>query len=87
MRHARDRIRQLTLRSRLRLSVKAVVREINLFLHGWVGYFKYGHSAHRFDVIRDYAIERLAIFVGKRHKRGRRYGLSVVAYLSPDQWA
>jgi RNA-directed DNA polymerase len=85
MRHARDRIRQLTLRSRLRRPVEAVVREINLFLRGWMGYFKYGHSAARFDVIRNYAIERLAIFIGKRHKRGRRYGLSVVAYLSPDQ--
>jgi RNA-directed DNA polymerase len=32
-----------------------------------------------------YALERLALFVGKRHQRGRRYGLSVVAYLSPNR--
>ena len=30
-------------------------------------------------------VERLALFIGKRHKRGRGFGWSVVAYLSPDQ--
>ena len=25
------------------------------------------------------------MFIGKRHKRGRGFGLSVVAYRSPDQ--
>jgi hypothetical protein len=43
------------------------------------------HSAVRFGKIRDYTIHRLAIFIGKRHKRGRRFGLNVVAYLSPNQ--
>jgi RNA-directed DNA polymerase len=76
MGHARDRLRELTLRSRLWLPVDEVVQEMNLFLRGWAGYFKYGHSSRRFDVIRNYAVDRLAIFVGKRHKRGRRYGLS-----------
>jgi RNA-directed DNA polymerase len=47
--------------------------------------FRYGHSAARFAKIRDYATLRLAIFVGKRHKRGRRFGLNVVAYLAPDR--
>ncbi|WUE13179.1 hypothetical protein OHA25_38295 [Nonomuraea sp. NBC_00507] len=37
--------------------------------------------------IRHYAIHRLAIFIGKRHKRGRRFGIDVVAYRSPDQCA
>ena len=85
MRRARDRIRELTVRSRLLLSVEAVVRDLNMFLRGWAVYFRYGHSAVRFDKIRNYAKERLMIFIGKRHKRGRRFGMSVVAYLSPDQ--
>jgi hypothetical protein len=42
------------------------------------------HSAVRFGKIRDYTIHRLAIFIGKRHKRGRRFGLNVVAYLPPN---
>ena len=82
MAHARDRIRALTVRSRLWLPVEAVVRDINVFLRGWAAYFRYGHSSSRFDKIRNYAVERLAIFIGKRHKRGRRFGLSVVAYQS-----
>ena len=85
MQRARDRIRELTVRSRLVLSVEAVVQDINLFLRGWAAYFRYGHSAARFGKIRNYAKERLMIFIGKRHKRGRRFGMSVVAYLSPDQ--
>jgi group II intron reverse transcriptase/maturase len=86
MQRARDRIRELTVRSRLLLSVEAVVQDINVFLRGWAAYFRYGHSAARFGKIRNYAKERLMIFIGKRHKRGRRFGMSVVAYLSPDQY-
>lgn len=85
MRRARDRIRELTVRSRLRLSVETVVGDINVFLRGWAQYFRYGHSTVRFDKIRNYALERLTLFIGKRHKRGRGFGMSVVAYLSPDQ--
>ena len=85
MQRARDRIRELTVRSRLLLSVETVVGDINRFLRGWAAYFRYGHSVRRFNKIRNYALERLAIFIGKRHKRGRRFGLNVVAYRSPDQ--
>jgi group II intron reverse transcriptase/maturase len=85
MQRARDRIRELTVRSRLLLSVEAVVQDINMFLRGWAGFFRYGHSTIRFDKIREYAKHRLAIFIGKRHKRGRRFGLNVVAYASPNQ--
>jgi RNA-directed DNA polymerase len=85
MQHARDRIRQLTARSRLLLPVDMVVQELNWFLRGWANFFRYGHSTIRLGKLRHYALERLAIFVGKRHKRGRRFGIAVVAYLSPDQ--
>ena len=85
MQRARDRIRELTVRSRLLLPVETVVGDINMFLRGWAAYFRYGHSASRFGKIRNYALERLAIFVGKRRKRGRGFGMSVVAYLSPNQ--
>ena len=86
MRHARDRIRELTVRSRLLLPPEVVVQDINMFLRGWVAYFRYGHSAARFGKIRDHATLRLAIFTGKRHKRGRRFGLHAVACLSPDRY-
>ena len=86
MQHARDRIRDLTVRSRLLLSVETVVQDINRFLHGWTAYFRYGHSTGRFDKIRSYALERLALFIGKRHKRGRGFGWRVVIRLSPNQY-
>jgi group II intron reverse transcriptase/maturase len=85
MQRARDRIRELTARSRLLLRVETVVGDINMFLRGWAAYYRYGHSTVRFGKIRNYALERLTLFIGKRHKRGRGFGLSVVAYLSPDQ--
>jgi RNA-directed DNA polymerase len=86
MQHARDRIRQLTARERLLLPVEDVVQDVNSFLRGWVGYFRYGNSAHNFDKIQTYTRVRLAIFVGHRHKRSRAWGWRVVVYASPGQF-
>ncbi len=72
--HARDRIRDLTARSRLAVPVEKVVRDVNVFVRGWAGYFRYGNSAESFDEISAYADERMCLFIGKRHQRGRRYG-------------
>ena len=82
--HARDRIRQLTERKRLLLPDEWVVQDLNQFLRGWGGYFQYGNSARVFDAISQYALERLAAFVGKRHKRSRRWGMRKVTCASPD---
>jgi RNA-directed DNA polymerase len=81
--HARDRIRFMTMRARLAAPVQQVVQEINLFLRGWAGYFRYGNSAHAFDKIRRYALMRLALFIAKRHQRGRAWGFAQV-YRSRD---
>ena len=61
-----------------------IVQELNQFLRGWGGYFRYGNSARVFDAISQYALERLAGFVGKRHKRSRRWGMRLVTCGSPD---
>ena len=45
MRHARDRIGAITVQSRLAVPVAHIVRDINRFLRGWAGYFRYGNSA------------------------------------------
>lgn len=76
--HARDRIRFLTMRARLAAPVEQVVREINLFLRGWAGYFRYGNSAHAFAKIRSYALMRLARFLAKRHQRRAAWGFAQV---------
>ena len=50
---------------------------------GWAGYFRYGNSAHAFDQIRRYALMRLALFIAKRHQRGRAWGFAQI-YCSGD---
>jgi RNA-directed DNA polymerase len=81
--HARDRIRFLTMRARLAAPVEQIVQEVNIFLRGWAGYFRYGNSAREFDKIRSYAVMRVALFVAKRHQRGRSWGFAQV-YRSHD---
>ena len=73
----------LTMRARLAAPVEQIVQEVNAFLRGWVGYFRYGNSAREFDKIRKYAVLRVALFVAKRHQRGRAWGFAQV-YRSPD---
>ena len=54
---------------------------------GWVAVrrnFRYGHSAARFRTIEQHVHDRLAVFIGRRHKRGRGFGWSVLAYKSTD---
>jgi len=84
MQHARDRIRDLTVRSRLAVPVEQVVQDVNRFLRGWAAYFRYGNSARMFVKIRTYAVDRLALFVAKRHKQRRAYGWTMVVHQSPD---
>jgi RNA-directed DNA polymerase len=83
--HARQRLRELTDRSRLLVDVDTIVQQVNRFLRGWAGYFRYGNSARTFDKITQHALNRLARFVAKRHKRSWRYGWKAVAYQSPDR--
>ena len=85
MQHARDRVREITDRRWLLRPVEDTVQELNGFLRGWAGYFRYGNSAHHFDQISYHAESRLAGHVAKRHKRQRSYGWSVLAFQSPDR--
>ena len=76
MKHARDRIRELTRRSRLLLPVEVIVDEVNRFLRGWAAYFRYGNSAIRFEKLMYSVWTRMALVIAKRHKRSRAYGWS-----------
>ena len=73
MQHARDRIRELTRRSRLLLPVEVIVDEVNRFLRGWAAYFRYGNSAVRFEKIMHHVWTRVALVIAKRHRRSRAY--------------
>jgi len=68
---ARRRIRELTDRRLLRLSVEDVVANLNRFLTGWAGYFRRGNSTTQFHKLDLYTAERLARWIGKRHKARR----------------
>ena len=51
MQQARDRIRELTRRSRLLLAPEWIAEDLNRFLRGWAAYFRFGNSADRFGKI------------------------------------
>jgi group II intron reverse transcriptase/maturase len=84
MARARGRVHELTDRRRLREPVEDIVQDVNSFLRGWAGYFRYGNSAVAFDKITFHAFVRLAHFIAKRHKRSARYGWWAI-HQSPDR--
>ncbi len=85
VRHARDRIRSITARSRLLVPVEQLVDELNLFLRGWAGYFRYGNSALLLGQIRNYALRRLALWLSKRGNRRHAWGWGMAQVLrSPN---
>ena len=84
MQHARGRVRELTGRDRLRWPVEQIVGDLNRFLRGWAGYFRYGNSTVQFDQIIRHADTRLALWVAKRHQQHRRYGWQTLA-ASPNR--
>jgi RNA-directed DNA polymerase len=79
MRHARDRVRELTARDRLRWPVEQIVGDLNRFLRGWAGYFRYGNSTVQFDTITRHADTRLALLIAQRHQQHRRFGWQALA--------
>ena len=85
MAHARERIRELTARSRLSLPVEEIVTDVNRFLRGWSAYFRYGNSARHFAKIRDHAVFRLTGVISKRHERSRAFGRFVFGFASSNQ--
>jgi hypothetical protein len=85
MQHAHDRVRELTGRDRLRWPVEQIVQDLNRYLRGWAGYFRYGNSTVQFDQIIRHADTRLALLIAKRHQQHRRYGWQALAS-RPDRY-
>jgi len=85
MQRVRNRVRELTPRSRQLVPIEVIVEDLNQVLRGWANYFRYGNSARHFAKVREHALERLVLQVAGRHHRSRRYGWSVVAFQSPNQ--
>jgi Group II intron, maturase-specific domain len=51
LQHAHNRTGELTDRRRLLVPADDVVRDVDRFLRGWSGYFRYGNSARQFNDI------------------------------------
>lgn len=86
MQHARDRVRAITARTWLRMPVEVIVRDINEFLCGRTGYFRFGHSAERFSKLRQCVRMRVALFVSHRHRRSRHYGVMALLGHTPNEY-
>src|SRR6266540_4135132 len=71
MQAARTRIREITDRRLLLRPPEEIVADLNRFLTGWGGYFRHGNSSRCFDKIDNYAFDRVARFLGKKHKARR----------------
>src|SRR4051794_31199489 len=67
MQRARERVRELTARERLRWPVEQVVQNLKRFLRRCAGYFRYGNSTVQFDQIVHDADRRLALLIAHRH--------------------
>lgn len=69
------KVKQLTSRSYVGLSLETIVESINPILLGWCNYFKYGNSSAKFNEIDSYVHERMAILASKKHSlSGRNWG-------------
>jgi hypothetical protein len=71
--------------NRLRWRVEQTVQDLNRFLRGWAGYFRYGNSTVQFDQINRHADRRLALLIAKRHQRPWRYGRQILN-ARPDRY-
>jgi RNA-directed DNA polymerase len=85
MQHARQRIRDLTARSRLLRPVEVIVADATRFLRGWAPTSGIANSARQFGRIRDRVVLRLTVFISKRHRRSRAFGRYVFGFASPNQ--
>jgi hypothetical protein len=83
--HARDRVRELTARDRLRWPIEQIVGDLNRFLRGWAGYFRYGNSTVQFDRITRHAERRLQLWIATRHQQPWRFGRQALA-ARPDRY-
>jgi len=59
----RTKVREMTDRRYVGLSLDVVVQRLNPVLRGWAGYFRHGNSARKFSAIDSYVAERMAILV------------------------
>jgi RNA-directed DNA polymerase len=68
LRIIKDRVTELTKRERTLKPLVQIVREVNVTVRGWVGYFHFGNCSHALEHVRGHVEERLRTHLRKRHK-------------------
>jgi len=74
MQRIRQRVKQLTPRSRCHADVREVITELNPVLRGWGNYFRTGNANKRFNQLDSYVHRRLRALRVKRKGRHLRAG-------------
>jgi len=66
MRRVRQRVKQLTPRSRCHVDLRDVIAQLNPVLRGWGGYFRTGNADVKFNQLDSYVWQRLRALRVKR---------------------
>jgi group II intron reverse transcriptase/maturase len=74
MQRVRQRVKELTPRSRCHADVRDVIADLNPVLQGWGNYFRTGNAARRFNQLDSYVWRRLRALRVKRKGRNLRPG-------------
>jgi group II intron reverse transcriptase/maturase len=74
MRRVRQRVKELTPRSRCHADLREVIDDLNPLLRGWGAYFRTGNAAKRFNQLDTYVWRRLRTLRVKRKGRHLRPG-------------
>lgn len=74
MKRARQRVRDLTSRSRVGMELDEVIARLNLFLRGWGNYFRTGNASDKFRQLDRHVAWRLHRLLVKKRGRNLRAG-------------
>jgi RNA-directed DNA polymerase len=66
MKRVKQRVKELTPRSRCHVDLRDVIAQINPVLRGWAGYFRTGNAAAKFNQLDSYVWQRLTSLRVKR---------------------
>jgi group II intron reverse transcriptase/maturase len=74
MKRVRQRVKELTPRSRCHAEVREVIADLNPVLRGWGNYFRTGNAAKRFNQLDTYVWQRMKALRVKRKGRSLKPG-------------